>query len=167
MLWVQSCATYCIYYHYHKTPSQFLTLDDPNNEIEILGLPLLKNENLPTFILPSSPPHFLNVVMKTMSNLNHYKWIFGSSFCDIEQSLVNSMEQFKPILPIGPLISPSMLQEGDVEESHEKNDVCINWLDKQGINILYYFIEVYVYKKFVPFCFLFLSLNLIIIYIRF
>ncbi|CAO2830974.1 unnamed protein product [Amaranthus hypochondriacus] len=138
MLWVQSCATYGIYYHYHKTPSQFLALDDPNNEIEVLGLPLLKNEDLPTFILPSSPPHFLNVVMNTMSNLDHYKWVFGSSFCDIEQNLVNSMEQFKPILPIGPLVSPSMLKEGDLEESHEKNDVCINWLDKQGTSSVIY-----------------------------
>ncbi|XP_021735023.1 UDP-glycosyltransferase 84B2-like [Chenopodium quinoa] len=139
MLWVQSCATYGIYYHYfHLKLSQVSALNDPNHVLIIPGLPLLKAEDLPTFVLPSSPPHFLNVVMTTISILNRFQWIFGSSFCDIEETLVNSMMQFKPILPIGPLVSPYMLNVGEVLKDEEENDLCLDWLDKQGASSVIY-----------------------------
>ncbi|XP_021851218.2 UDP-glycosyltransferase 84B2-like [Spinacia oleracea] len=139
MLWIQSCATYGIFYHYyHKNISHISELIDPNHGFKIPGLPLLKLEDLPTLILPSSPPYFLKVVMKTMSILDEFRWIFGSSFCDIEESLVHSMMQFKPIIPIGPLVPPSMLKVGGAQENEEENDLCMNWLDKQGKSSVIY-----------------------------
>jgi len=136
MLWVQSCATYGIYYHYFKRLSMFPSFDDPNGIVEIPGLPLLKVDDLPTFFLPSTPTHFLNVVSATINTLDQFQWVFGSSFQDIEDSLIKSMAQFKPILPVGPLVSPKMLQE--VYDPEDLEDPCINWLNKQPDSSIIY-----------------------------
>ncbi|KAL2906361.1 UDP-glycosyltransferase 84B1 [Bienertia sinuspersici] len=139
MLWIQSCATYGIFYHYHKSPSLFNPLNDPNNTFNIPGLPLLKTHDLPTVILPSSPPHFINVILETMNILDQYKWVFGSSFYELEDSVITSMLQFKPIIPIGPLVSPNMLRvTEDAPDDEEESDICISWLDKQGTSSVIY-----------------------------
>ncbi|XP_010679696.2 UDP-glycosyltransferase 84B1 [Beta vulgaris subsp. vulgaris] len=141
MLWVQSCATYAIFYHYHhNTQSYLASLNDPNYQanFDIPGLPLLNIEDLPTFILPSSPPHFLKVLMTTMNVLDQFQWIFGSSFCDLEESLVHSMAQFKAIHPIGPLVSPSMLSVEGAQEDEQESDICMDWLNKQGTSSVIY-----------------------------
>uniref|UniRef100_A0A803KY34 Glycosyltransferase n=1 Tax=Chenopodium quinoa TaxID=63459 RepID=A0A803KY34_CHEQI len=55
-----------------------------------------------------------------------------------EETLVHSMMQFKPILPIGPLVSPYMLNVGEALEGEEENDLCLDWLDKQGASSVIY-----------------------------
>ncbi|XP_074313689.1 UDP-glycosyltransferase 84B2-like [Silene latifolia] len=129
MLWVQSCATYTISYHYFKNSPNFPSLSDPNNIVEIQGLPLLKVGDLPTYVLPSTPPHFRNVVKSTINTLDQFDWIFGSSFQEIEETFVNCMANYKPISLIGPLVPPTMFEK----QEHEKddNELCMNWLDKQ------------------------------------
>ncbi|KAJ8443448.1 hypothetical protein Cgig2_026235 [Carnegiea gigantea] len=105
-------------------------------KVEIPGFPSLKVEDLPTFFLPSSPAHFLNVVSATINTLDRFQWVFGSSFQDIEDSIIHSLAQFNPIFPVGPLVSPKMLQE--VYDQEDEEEPCINWLNKQPDSSIIY-----------------------------
>ncbi|KAK9670327.1 hypothetical protein RND81_13G194100 [Saponaria officinalis] len=136
MLWVQSCATYTISYNYFKNPSNFPSLSDPNNMVKIDGLPLLRVCDLPTYVLPSTPPHFRNVVATTINTLDQFDWIFGSSFNEIEEIFINFMANHKPISLIGPLVPPTMFEEQN--HIQDNNDICINWLNKQKPSSIIY-----------------------------
>ncbi|KAL9229799.1 hypothetical protein vseg_005228 [Gypsophila vaccaria] len=129
MLWVQSCATYTIFYNYFKNPSKFPSLSDPNNIVEIDGLPLLKVSDLPTFIFPSTPPHFRNVIATTINTLDQFDWVFGTSFNEIEEVFINFMANHKPISLIGPLVPQTMFEDQKLIQN--ENDICMNWLNKQ------------------------------------
>ncbi|GAB2259909.1 hypothetical protein Droror1_Dr00010764 [Drosera rotundifolia] len=136
LLWVQACALFAIYYRYHEGINEFPPLDNPSNVMKLPGLPLLQVENLPTFLLPSGPRHFYNVIASCIESLDKIQWIFGSSFLSLEQEIVHSMTDLKPICPIGPLV-PSLLRQpqettsGITTNLWDTEDSCIQWLDTQ------------------------------------
>ncbi|GMH25212.1 hypothetical protein Nepgr_027055 [Nepenthes gracilis] len=135
MLWVQACALYAIYYRYHKGMGEFPSLDDASNSVELPGLPLLKVQDLPTFLLPSGPPHFKNVVAACIHSLDKIRWVLGSSFHKLEEDVVKSMSHLKPIHPIGPLVPPILLGKLDrisgAGDFWDSEDSCIEWLSTQ------------------------------------
>ncbi|GAB4846939.1 hypothetical protein Ancab_025950 [Ancistrocladus abbreviatus] len=135
IVWVQACAMYAIYYRYHKGTDYFPSLDSPSNAFELPGMPLLKVEDLPTFILPSGPRHFYNVVAATIRSLDKVQWVFGSSFYALEEGIIQSMANLKPIHPIGPLVPSLLLGKPDTiigaVDLWDSEDSCLSWLDTQ------------------------------------
>ncbi|PIA27065.1 hypothetical protein AQUCO_08300035v1 [Aquilegia coerulea] len=136
MLWIQPCSLYAIYYRFYNNLNTFPMSEDPNMSINLPGLPLLRYEDLPSFVLPTNPfgsfPKLLSDMFKSMEKL---KWVLGTSFYELEKDAVESMAELCPIRPIGPLV-PSILL-GD-EESNDigvdmwkPDETCINWLDKK------------------------------------
>ncbi|KAI4327402.1 hypothetical protein L6164_019869 [Bauhinia variegata] len=136
LLWIQCCAIYSIYYRYFKNIDNFPNLEDPNESVQLPGMPVLEVRDLPSFMLPSSPPIFAEVLLKLFRDLDKkVNWVLGSSFYEIEEDIVKSMASLTPIYPIGPLVSPFLLgeKENDVVNVDMWNaeDSCLEWLDNK------------------------------------
>ncbi|XP_061340015.1 UDP-glycosyltransferase 84B2-like [Gastrolobium bilobum] len=142
LLWIQACAVYSIYYRYFKNTNPFPNFEDPNEKVQLPGLPVLEVRDLPSFVLPSSPYHFKEVMVHLYHSLDKVKWILGASFFEIEEEIVKSMASLAPIYPIGPLVSPFLLGEkenSDVSvDMWNAEDSCIGWLDdKPSSSVIY------------------------------
>ncbi|CAF1860903.1 unnamed protein product [Brassica napus] len=118
LLWIQACGAYSVYYRYYMATNTFPEdLEDLNQTVDLPALPLLEVRDLPSFMLPSS----------------------GKS------EIIDSMSDLKPIIPIGPLVSPFLLRADEDKTLDEKNlDLwrsdgdCIKWLDTQARSSVVY-----------------------------
>ncbi|KAJ7944474.1 Glycosyltransferase [Quillaja saponaria] len=142
MLWIQACAIYSIYYRYFKNVNPFPKFENPNESFELPGIPSLKVKDLPSFILPSSLPCFYEIVSEFVKRLDKVNWVLGSSFYELEEEIVKSMDSLTPIYPIGPLVSPLLLGEKESDsvsvDMWNTEDSCIKWLDnKQECSVIY------------------------------
>ncbi|KAE8695376.1 UDP-glycosyltransferase 84B1 [Hibiscus syriacus] len=142
VLWIQSSTVFSIYYHCIKSPNLFPSLENPNGIAKLPGMQELTVGDLPTFMLPISPPHFRLWVTEFVSVLNKVKWVLGNSVHELEEETVNSLALVRPIYPIGPLVSPILLgKEETIEGSVDMwraQDYCIEWLKKQESSSVIY-----------------------------
>ncbi|XP_045831412.1 UDP-glycosyltransferase 84B2-like [Trifolium pratense] len=142
LLWIQASACYSIYYRYFKNIDSFPKFDDPNEKVELPGLPLLEVRDLPSFILPSYPLHFKELLADLYKALDKVKWVLGASFYEIEEEIVKSMDSLTPIYPIGPLVPPFLLGEKEISDVNvdlwNAEDSCLEWLDnKPDSSVIY------------------------------
>ncbi|XP_041012402.1 UDP-glycosyltransferase 84B1-like [Juglans microcarpa x Juglans regia] len=137
MLWIQPCALYAIYYRFYNNLNPFPNLANPEISVELPGLPLLQIQDLPSFVLPSNPFGSVPKLFAEMfQNIKKLKWVLGNSFFELEKEAIDSMSELCPILPVGPLVPPSLLGEDqnvdvgaiDMWQPHE---TCMEWLDHQ------------------------------------
>ncbi|KAF6161993.1 hypothetical protein GIB67_021914 [Kingdonia uniflora] len=134
MLWIQPCALYAIYYRFYNELNAFPTLTNPEMDVELPGFPLLKTEDLPSFVLPSNPfGSFPKLFAELFKNMGKLKWVLGNSVQGLEEEVIESMLNLYPIHPVGPLV-PTMLlgndQSNDIGVDMWKPDeTCIEWLD--------------------------------------
>ncbi|CAL5197753.1 unnamed protein product [Lathyrus oleraceus] len=142
VLWIQASACYSIYYRYYMKIDSFPKLEDLNEKVHLPGLPTLEVRDLPSIILPSSPPQYDELMADFSKALDKVKWVLGSSFFEIEDEIVKSMDSLTPIYPIGALVSPSLL--GEKETSNVSADMwnaensCIEWLNsKPNSSVIY------------------------------
>ncbi|CAL0330774.1 unnamed protein product [Lupinus luteus] len=142
MFWIQASALYSIYYRYYKNIDSFPNLEDPNEKVNLPSLPVFDVRDLPSLMLPSSPPLYgegMNYIFQAMDKL---KWILGTSFYEIEEEIVKSMDSLKPIYPIGPSVSPFLLGEKKTNEFRadlwDSEDSCIEWLDSKPFSSVIY-----------------------------
>ncbi|KAH0733933.1 hypothetical protein KY285_009640 [Solanum tuberosum] len=71
LLWVQSCACFSIYYHYHFNSIPFPSESEPEKDIVLPNMPVLKYDDLPTFLVLSSPFQALKrVILDQFHNLS-------------------------------------------------------------------------------------------------
>ena len=136
MLWIQPCALYTIYQRFHNNLNPFPTLENPDMNVQLPGLPLLHTHDLPSFVLPSNPfgsvPKLLN---ELFLNLKKLKWVLGNTFYELEKEVIDSMSELYPIKPVGPLVPPSILGEDpnlDIGvEMWEPQESSMEWLNHQ------------------------------------
>ncbi|KAH9310632.1 hypothetical protein KI387_025667 [Taxus chinensis] len=141
--WTQSCAVYSIYYHYHKglVPSEG---EQVEKERVIPGLPRLHELDMPTFLQPSDPNHYLlQLVLGQFTTISQATWILGNSFHELEAAEIKSMDPFIPIRTVGPLLPSAFLdgnnpQDTDVGAHLWKTTNCIDWLNtKEDSTVVY------------------------------
>ncbi|OIV93779.1 hypothetical protein TanjilG_07682 [Lupinus angustifolius] len=142
MLWIQASALYSIYYRYYKNIDSFPNLEDPNEKVQLPSLPVFYVRDLPSFMLPLSRPHFGVYMNDLFQALDKVKCVLGTSFYEIEEEIVKSMDSLKPIYPIGPSVSPFLLGEKETNDFKadmwNAEDSCIEWLDnKQPSSVIY------------------------------
>lgn len=142
LLWIQASALYSIYYRYFNDTDPFPNLENPNEKVQLPGLPLLQVRDLPSMILPSSPRHFRELMRSLCQALDKVKWVLSASFYEIEEEIVKSMALLTPIYPVGPLVSPFLLGEKEISDVSvdmwNAEDSCIGWLDKKPPNSVIY-----------------------------
>ncbi|CAG7888165.1 unnamed protein product [Brassica rapa] len=138
VLWVQSCACLTAYYYYHHRLVKFPTKTEPEINVEIPSLPLLKHGEIPSFLHPSSPfAAYGEVILDQLKRLVSHKplFVFIDTFQELEKEIVDHMSNLCPQVkfsPLGPLFKMAQTISSDVKGdiSAPASD-CMEWLDSR------------------------------------
>ncbi|CAK8573907.1 unnamed protein product [Lathyrus sativus] len=136
-LWIQPCTLYSIYYRFYNHLNHFPTLENPKTDVEIPGLPILKPQDLPSFVLPTNDIKALsNVLQEMFQNMKKLKWVLANSFYELEKDVIDSMAEIFPITTVGPLVPPSLLGQDRIDddvgiEMWKPKDSCMEWLNQK------------------------------------
>ncbi|XP_077231487.1 gallate 1-beta-glucosyltransferase 84A24-like [Tasmannia lanceolata] len=137
MLWTQPYAVFAIYYRYFSGLNVLPpVISDADTITDITGLPTLRVEDLPTFLLPSNPYITLSeALLETFRKLKKVTWILVNSFIDLEREAIEKIPDVPPVKLVGPLvrIRGSNLR-GDMWRSAD----CLEWLDAQSPSTVVY-----------------------------
>ncbi|CAI9104568.1 OLC1v1003270C1 [Oldenlandia corymbosa var. corymbosa] len=103
-LWVQSAACFSAYYHYYHKLVQFPTESQPELDVQLPCMPLLKYDEIPSFLHPYTQyPSLTNSILGMFKHLDKNACVLMESFQELENDEINYMSKLCPIKPIGPL----------------------------------------------------------------
>uniref|UniRef100_A0A2P2NGL4 Glycosyltransferase n=1 Tax=Rhizophora mucronata TaxID=61149 RepID=A0A2P2NGL4_RHIMU len=139
MLWVQSCACFAAYYHYYHGLVPFPTEENPEIDVQLPCMPLLKYDEIPSFLHPITPYPFLRgTVLGQCKNLDKPFCILMESFQELEQEVIDYMSKICPIKTVGPLFKNPAGAKTTVSADFFKADDCIEWLDTKPTSSVVY-----------------------------
>ncbi|MCD7455507.1 hypothetical protein HAX54_028491 [Datura stramonium] len=154
MLWVQSAASFSSYYHYSHSLVPFPSESQPEIDVQLPCMPLLKYDEVPSFLHPSSPYTFLKTaILGQFKNISKLTFILMETFQELEHDVVNYLSKKFPIKTVGPLfkypkeVAPT--SNDDIQGDFMKVENCIDWLDTKSPSSLVYisFGSVVILKK--------------------
>ncbi|XP_038887001.1 limonoid UDP-glucosyltransferase-like [Benincasa hispida] len=132
ILWVQSCAVFSIYYHYFHNFSSFPSEIEPKVDVQLPILPLLKNDEIPSFLHPNNIYGILGKTLSTqIGKLSIPFCILMDTFEELEKEIINYMSKTIPIKPIGPLFLNSQKLETEISVDCLKPEDCMEWLNSK------------------------------------
>lgn len=143
MLWVQSCASFLSYYYYFHALTAFPDQNTPHVDVKIPSMPLLKWDEIPTFLHPTTPYGFLRrAILGQYKNLSKPFCILADTFYELEAEMVDHINTLcGPIRPVGPLFKDpdgasgfSRVRADPMRADRE----CIGWLDKKPAGSVVY-----------------------------
>ncbi|PIN07990.1 UDP-glucuronosyl and UDP-glucosyl transferase [Handroanthus impetiginosus] len=136
MLWVQSCSSFSCYYHYYHNLVPFPSEKEPEIDVQLPHMPLLKYDEIPSFLHPSTPYTFLQrAILAQYKNLSKPFCILMDTFEELEHEIVEYMSKItRPIKTIGPLFRPLKSTTNNSNSNTIRADLytadrCIDWLD--------------------------------------
>ncbi|RWV79607.1 hypothetical protein GW17_00059231 [Ensete ventricosum] len=139
VLWVQSCAVFTTYDSYYHSLAEFPTEDNPDVTVNLSGLPPMKPEELPTFLLPSSPFKPLRkVILEQFGNISKASWVFANSFEKLEREIIDAISHRLQLIPVGPLVEPDDKSQSSIRGDLFKAADCMYWLDAQAPSSVVY-----------------------------
>ncbi|KAF2294620.1 hypothetical protein GH714_013786 [Hevea brasiliensis] len=105
MLWVQSCACFSAYYHYYHGLVPFPSEENPEIDVQLPCMPLLKYDEVPSFLYPTTPYPFLRrAILGQYGNLDKPFCILMESFQELEPEIIEYISKLCPIKPQATLI---------------------------------------------------------------
>ncbi|KAL4588625.1 hypothetical protein LXL04_001517 [Taraxacum kok-saghyz] len=133
MLWVQSCACFSSYYHYQNSLASFPSEEQPDIDVQLPEMPLLKSDEVPSFLHPSTPYPFLKrAILGQFKNLSKTFCVLMETFEELEGDLINYMSQICRIRSVGPLFNNPLLEtSSNISGDLIKADDCLEWLDSK------------------------------------
>jgi UDP:flavonoid glycosyltransferase YjiC (YdhE family) len=136
VLWVQSCASFSAYYHYHHNLVPFpydQSESEPMINVQLPCMPLLKYDEVPDFLHPSSPFQFLGtIILGQFKNLSKPFCILMDTFLELEPETIGYMSKLCMIKPVGPLfINPKASNTIGIRGGVLKADDCMEWLSSK------------------------------------
>ncbi|KAI3803730.1 hypothetical protein L1987_31891 [Smallanthus sonchifolius] len=133
MLWVQSCSCFSLYYHYENSLVPFPSEEQPDIDVGLPNMPVLKSDEIPSFLHPSTPYPFLRrAILGQFKNLSKNFCVLMETFEELEGDLINYMSQVCPIRAIGPLFKNPLLEtSSSISGDLIKADDCLEWLDSK------------------------------------
>ncbi|KAI3716003.1 hypothetical protein L6452_23032 [Arctium lappa] len=133
LLWVQSCACFSSYYHHENSLVPFPTEKQPDIDVQLPNMPLLKSDEIPSTLHPMTPYPFMKLsVLGQFKNLSKTSCILMETFQELEGDLINYMSQICPIRTVGPLFkNPSLETSSNISGDLKKADKCLEWLDSK------------------------------------
>ncbi|KAL6348076.1 hypothetical protein AAG906_037805 [Vitis piasezkii] len=121
MLWVQSCACF-------PFPSEA----EPEIDVQLPCMPLLKYDEIASFLYPTTPYPFLRrAILGQYKNLDKPFCILMDTFQELEPEVIEYMSKICPIKPVGPLYKNPKVPNAAVRGDFMKADDCIEWLDSK------------------------------------
>ncbi|KAK9997624.1 hypothetical protein SO802_022310 [Lithocarpus litseifolius] len=139
----QSCTIAAIYYNLYQ---ERFTLPLQEPEVSLPSLPLLRMDDMPSFISqPGSYPFLLKVCLEMYHNFHEVNWVFCNSFDKLEEEVVSWISSQWPIKNIGPTI-PSMYLDKRLKDDKNYDlslfkpsvDACMKWLDSKDTGTVVY-----------------------------
>uniref|UniRef100_A0A5B7B7K1 Glycosyltransferase n=1 Tax=Davidia involucrata TaxID=16924 RepID=A0A5B7B7K1_DAVIN len=149
MLWVQSCACFSAYYHYYHGMVPFPSETEPEIDVQLPCMPLLKYDEVPSFLYPTTPYPFLRrAILGQYKNLSKPFCILADTFQELEPEIIEYVSKFCPIKPVGPLFKNPKAPNSAVRGDFMTADNCIDWLDsKPPSSVVYISFGSVVYLK--------------------
>ncbi|KAF3435481.1 hypothetical protein FNV43_RR22570 [Rhamnella rubrinervis] len=149
-LWVQSCAVFTVYYHYCHGTVPFPSENDPTIDVQLPSFPLLKSDEIPSFLHPSSRYKILGTaILGQFKNLSKSFCVLADTYQELEHDIIEEISKHCKVNPVGPLFKypkagPSSNIVGDMMVA----DNCIDWLDsKPPGSVVYISFGTIVYLK--------------------
>ncbi|KAL0334909.1 UNVERIFIED_CONTAM: Gallate 1-beta-glucosyltransferase [Sesamum radiatum] len=141
MLWIQSCASFSAYYHYYNELVPFPSEHEPEIDVQLPYMPLLKHDEVPSFLHPSTSYPFLRrAILGQFKNMSKPFCILMDTFQELEHGIVEHMSKVcRPIKTIGPLFK-ELKSPNSGDYTSESNairadfyaaDSCLEWLDSK------------------------------------
>ncbi|KAK1417534.1 hypothetical protein QVD17_26663 [Tagetes erecta] len=140
MLWVQSCSCFSSYYHYEKSLVPFPSEEQPYIDVQLPNMPLLKSDEVPSFLHPSAPYVIIKkAILRQFKNLSKNFCVLMETFDELEGDLIKYMSQICPIRAVGPLFKNPLLESNsNISGDLIKADDCMEWLNtKQPSSVVY------------------------------
>ncbi|XP_038887142.1 gallate 1-beta-glucosyltransferase-like [Benincasa hispida] len=132
VLWVQSCAVFSIYSHHFNGSIPFPSETQPNVDVQLPSLPLLKHDEIPSFLLPNNPLHDIGkAILEQFSNLSKPFCILIDTFEELESEIVDFMSKKFPIKAVGPLFMHCSEIKTRISGDCLRADECMEWLDSK------------------------------------
>ncbi|XP_028796736.1 crocetin glucosyltransferase, chloroplastic-like [Neltuma alba] len=140
-LWVQPATVLDIYYYYLRGYTDYIDGEskDPEGEIKLPGLPLMKTKDLPSFLLPSNIYSFAIPLMDEHFrelDLEVKPRVLVNSFEALESEAIRAVSKMN-MIPVGPLIPSAFLGGKDPSDTSFGLDIFsrssgyAEWLDSQ------------------------------------
>lgn len=134
-LWIQSCASFSLYYYYHNNLLPFPSETEPEIDVQLPGgstLPLLKYDEIPSFLHPSSPYKFLaTAALGQFKNLSKNFCVLMDTFLELEREEIESISKLCSVKPIGPLFKATRDYSNTITGDMIKASECKEWLDSK------------------------------------
>lgn len=133
LLWVQSSAVFTAYYHYFHKLVPFPSDAEPYIDVQLPNI-LLKYNEIPDFLHPSSPFPFLGtLILEQFKNLSKPFCVLVDSFEELEHDYINYLSKFFLIRPVGPLFKnpKATCSTTNIRGDFFKTDDCIEWLNSR------------------------------------
>ncbi|XP_028781179.1 gallate 1-beta-glucosyltransferase [Neltuma alba] len=140
VLWVQSCAVFSAYYHFFHKLVPFPSDSDPHIDVHLPSLPVLKHDEIPSFLHSHSPYRFIGeLILEQIKKLTSPFCVLMDTFEELEKDYIKYMSKFCVIRSVGPLFkNPAKPEDSGRSESDEirgdlcvKADDCIEWLNSK------------------------------------
>ncbi|KAG9156940.1 hypothetical protein Leryth_008995 [Lithospermum erythrorhizon] len=132
VLWVQSCACFSAYYHYYNSIVPFPSEKEPELDVKLPFMPLMKYDEVPSLLHPSTPyGAFREVIVSQYQNLSKPFCILMDTVQEFEDELIEYMSKFFNIKPIGPLFKISASSSSRIRGDIVQADSVIEFLDSK------------------------------------
>ncbi|KAA8527888.1 hypothetical protein F0562_035243 [Nyssa sinensis] len=141
LLWIQPTTLLDIYYYYFNGYGDAIekSVSDPSFSIELPGLPVLTNRDLPSFFLPSNPFNFALPAHKehfdTLDKETNPQ-VLINTFDALESEALKAIPKLN-LLAVGPLIPSAFLGGEDPSDTSfggdlfEKSGDYVEWLNSK------------------------------------
>eukprot|EP00262_Sarcandra_glabra_P005613 TRINITY_DN1733_c1_g1_i4.p1 TRINITY_DN1733_c1_g1~~TRINITY_DN1733_c1_g1_i4.p1 ORF type:complete len:465 (+),score=51.18 TRINITY_DN1733_c1_g1_i4:403-1797(+) len=144
LLWIQPATVFAIYYHYFHGYDSVIkkSSNDPSALIELPGLPPITLQDLPSFLLPSSPNTFPTILLKFKEQFEILDKqakptrVLVNTYDSLEAQALTSVDGMD-MVGIGPLIPSAFLDRKDPSDTSFGADMFqhtadyIEWLDSK------------------------------------
>ncbi|KAL4588628.1 hypothetical protein LXL04_001520 [Taraxacum kok-saghyz] len=142
MLWVQSCACFSLYYHYEKSSLSFPSQEQPDIDVHLPNMPVLKDYEIPTFLHPSSQfPYIGRIILGQIKSLSKTTCVLIETYEELEDDLIKYVSKSCPIRAVGPLFKIPLLEfetAANITGDMTKVDDCLGWLDSHDPSSVVY-----------------------------
>ncbi|KAB2607427.1 UDP-glucose glucosyltransferase [Pyrus ussuriensis x Pyrus communis] len=128
---------------------RFPTETEPNLDVQLPGMPLLKHDEIPSFLHPSDRFQVLGrAILGQFKKLSKSMYVLINTFQELEPEVIEHMSQFCMVKPVGPLFKNPKPPQTTISGDLMKADDCLEWLDsKPPISVVYISFGSLVYLK--------------------